>query len=150
MNLEKVLLITENDYLREAQDLDPTIKEIKEILLSGDRDNHKDIFINYDLPGNKIYKMTAFGRRLIVPKHYSDPYEVSDEEILDVTKIRQEASSRLEANRAKQDATFNKNRAAPERFAERVRMIERARDRTPENSPNTSKQTIQLPLERQC
>lgn len=61
--------ITENDYLREAQDLDVNIQNIKETLLSGDvNNNNRDIFNNYDLRGNKVYKLTEYGRRWLVPK----------------------------------------------------------------------------------
>ncbi|CAH1969535.1 unnamed protein product [Acanthoscelides obtectus] len=67
-NKAQVLLIQEDDYLREAQDQDESIVEIKNILLSGDVQSHKDVFNNYDLRGNKVYKLTPYGRRWVVPK----------------------------------------------------------------------------------
>lgn len=66
--VKQILLITENDYLREAQSLDDNINQIKEILLSGDDENNKDIFANYDLRGNKVFKTTPYGHRWVVPK----------------------------------------------------------------------------------
>nr|CAI5866721.1 unnamed protein product [Callosobruchus analis] len=66
---KQVLVIKENDYFREAQNLDENIKSIRDILLCGDRQQHKDIFNDYDLRGNKAYRVTPFGRRLVVPKN---------------------------------------------------------------------------------
>nr|CAI5818646.1 unnamed protein product [Callosobruchus analis] len=53
----------------EPQSIDENIKSIRDILLCGDRQQHKDIFNDYDLRGNKVYRVTPFGRRLVVPKH---------------------------------------------------------------------------------
>lgn len=66
---EQILLIQESDYLRVAQEQDKSIKAIKEILLSGDMQNNKDIFNQYDLRGNKVFKLTSTGRKWVVPKH---------------------------------------------------------------------------------
>ena len=43
---KSIYLITENDYLKEAQSMDPEIIKIKEILLSRNRENNEDIFFN--------------------------------------------------------------------------------------------------------
>ncbi|VEN49603.1 unnamed protein product, partial [Callosobruchus maculatus] len=67
--IKQVLVINENDYFREAQNIDKNIKHISDILMSGDQQQHKDIFNNYDLRGNKVYRVTPFGRRLVVPKN---------------------------------------------------------------------------------
>lgn len=65
---EDVLLISEDDWLLHAQSQDPDIEKIKDILLSGDIANNKAIFKDYDLRGNKVYRLTEFGRRWVVPK----------------------------------------------------------------------------------
>lgn len=65
---EQIMVITENDYFREAQSLDSNITDIKEILLSGDNDNNRAIFNDYDLRGNKVFRRTSFGNKLLVPK----------------------------------------------------------------------------------
>ena len=48
--------------------MDSEIIKIKEILLSRNRENNEDIFFNYDLRGEKVYKLTEIGRRWLVPK----------------------------------------------------------------------------------
>ncbi|VEN45577.1 unnamed protein product, partial [Callosobruchus maculatus] len=67
--IKQVLVINENDYFREAQNIDKNIKHISDILMSGDQQQHKNIFNDYDLRGNKVYRVTPFGRRLVVPKN---------------------------------------------------------------------------------
>lgn len=67
--VERVLLIHENDCLREAQDQNPKIKTIKDILLSSDLQNNKNVFNQYDLRGNKLFKITSTDRKWVVSKH---------------------------------------------------------------------------------
>lgn len=65
----EVALVSEVDYLREAQEVDKEIKRIKDILSSGDQDNHTDIFKQFDLRGDKVYRITDYGKKIYVPKN---------------------------------------------------------------------------------
>lgn len=67
-NVEHVCEISEDDWILHAQGLDKNIKNIKEILLSGDMEGNKSIFNEYDLRGNRVYRLTAYGRKWVVPK----------------------------------------------------------------------------------
>lgn len=60
--------ITEGDWLLSVQLQDPSICSIRDILKSGEAEQHKQIFDNYELLGNKVYKRTEYGRRWLVPK----------------------------------------------------------------------------------
>nr|CAI5853346.1 unnamed protein product [Callosobruchus analis] len=64
---KQVMVINENDYSREAQNLDEDIKSIRDVLLCCDRQQHKDKF--NDLRSNTVYRVTSFGRRLVIPKN---------------------------------------------------------------------------------
>lgn len=61
--------ITEGDWLLAAQEVDKDIKAIKEILASGDVQNNKQVFQQYELKGGKVYKSTAYGPRWVVPEN---------------------------------------------------------------------------------
>lgn len=65
---ELILTITEADWLNSVQMQDSKLVKIKEILESGNLDNHKSILNEYELLGNKIYRKTTRGRRWVVPK----------------------------------------------------------------------------------
>lgn len=65
---ELVMSITEADWLLSVQLQDSHLVYLRQILESGDRDGNKDVFTNYELLGNKIYRRTAHGRRWVVPK----------------------------------------------------------------------------------
>ncbi|XP_074025642.1 uncharacterized protein [Leptinotarsa decemlineata] len=67
--VESVMLISEGDWLAKVQNEDPEIRRIKEILESGLIEDEKDIFNNYDLRAGKVFKITANGRRWVVPKN---------------------------------------------------------------------------------
>lgn len=60
--------IVESDWLLSVQLQDPNICSIKDILLTGEAESHKQIFKNYELLGNKVYRRTEYGRRWVVPK----------------------------------------------------------------------------------
>jgi transposase InsO family protein len=60
--------IMEPDWLLSVQLQDPCICSIREILVSGEAESHKQIFNNYELLGNKVYRRTEYGRRWLVPK----------------------------------------------------------------------------------
>ena len=65
---EIIMTITEADWLLSVQLQDPYLQNIKTVLESGDTDENKDIFKNFELLGGKIYRRTAHGRRWVVPK----------------------------------------------------------------------------------
>lgn len=60
--------VTESDWLLSVQLQDPNICAIKDILESGNAEANKQIFKNYELLGNKVYRRTEYGRRWLVPK----------------------------------------------------------------------------------
>ena len=60
--------ITEDDWLLSAQEADKDIQVLKEILASGDVQNNKEVFNQYELKGGKVYKITAYGPRWVVPE----------------------------------------------------------------------------------
>lgn len=60
--------ITEGDWLLSVQLQDPSVCSIRDILLSGEADQHKKIFNEYELLGNRVYRRTEYGRRWLVPK----------------------------------------------------------------------------------
>lgn len=66
--LNIIMSITEGDWLLSVQLQDPGICSIREILLSGEADQHRKIFNEYELVGNKVYRRTEYGRRWLVPK----------------------------------------------------------------------------------
>lgn len=61
--------ITEGDWLLAAQDSDKGIKALKEILLSGDVQNNRQVFKQYEIKGGKVYKITSYGSRWVVPEN---------------------------------------------------------------------------------
>lgn len=63
-----IMSISEADWLLSVQLQDKELVKIKRILESGNRDDHKSIFNNYELLGNKVYRRTTRGRRWVVPK----------------------------------------------------------------------------------
>ncbi|KAG6438788.1 hypothetical protein O3G_MSEX000225 [Manduca sexta] len=65
---ENVNTITEGDWLLSVQLQDPDICSIRDILQSGEAEANKQIFNEYELLGNKVYRRTEFGRRWLVPK----------------------------------------------------------------------------------
>lgn len=65
---ESVMTITEGDWLLSVQLQDPNICCIRDILKSGEAESHRQIFNEYELLGNKVYRSTEFGRRWLVPK----------------------------------------------------------------------------------
>lgn len=65
---EIILSITEADWLLSVQLQDPKLVKIKDALESGESDEYKNIFNNYELLGNKVYRRTEQGRRWVVPK----------------------------------------------------------------------------------
>lgn len=64
----EIMAITEADWLLSVQVQDPEIVKIRNILESGEADNNKDIFNDYELLGGKVYRRTSHGRRWVVPK----------------------------------------------------------------------------------
>jgi hypothetical protein len=66
---EIVLSITEADWLLSVQLQDPELSRIRTIIESGDADNNKDVFTNYEVLGGKVYRRTSQGRRWVVPKN---------------------------------------------------------------------------------
>lgn len=64
----RVMAITEGDWLLSVQLQDPEICGIREILESGDAERNKQIYNDYELLGNKVYRRTEYGRRWMVPK----------------------------------------------------------------------------------
>lgn len=62
------ITVTEGDWLLSVQLQDPGICSIRDILQSGEAETNKQIFNEYDLLGNKVYRRTEFGRRWLVPK----------------------------------------------------------------------------------
>lgn len=65
---EAIMSITEGDWLLSVQLQDPSICSIRDILLSGDAEANKQIFNQYELLGNKVYRRTEYGRRWLIPK----------------------------------------------------------------------------------
>lgn len=66
--VNEVMNITEGDWLLAVQLQDPSICSIRDILMSGEADANKQIFKEYELLGNKVYRRTEYGRRWLVPK----------------------------------------------------------------------------------
>lgn len=66
--IESVNTITEGDWLLSVQLQDASICSIRDILQSGEAESNKQIFNEYELLGNKVYRRTEFGRRWLVPK----------------------------------------------------------------------------------
>lgn len=64
-----VCTITEGDWLLSVQLQDPDISIIRDVLQSGEAESNKQIFNEYELLGNKVYRRTVFGRRWLVPKN---------------------------------------------------------------------------------
>lgn len=62
------MAISESDWLLGVQLQDTNICKIKDILQSGEADQNKRIFNEYELLGNKVYRKTEYGRRWVVPK----------------------------------------------------------------------------------
>jgi hypothetical protein len=65
---ESVMSITEGDWLLSVQLQDAGICSIRDILLSGEAESNKQIFKEYEVLGNKVYRRTEYGRRWLVPK----------------------------------------------------------------------------------
>lgn len=65
---ELIMSITEADWLLSVQIQDPALQHIRTVLESGEADDNKDVFRNYELLGGKVYRRTARGRRWVVPK----------------------------------------------------------------------------------
>lgn len=65
---EIVMSITESDWLLAVQLQDPILIDIRNTLQSGEADKNQQVFANYDLLGNKVYRRTNEGRRWVVPK----------------------------------------------------------------------------------
>nr|XP_026488815.1 uncharacterized protein LOC113395453 [Vanessa tameamea] len=63
-----VLFISEGDWLLSVQLQNPKICSIRDILQSGQAESKMQIFNNYELLGNRLYRRTEFGRRWLVPK----------------------------------------------------------------------------------
>lgn len=61
-------VLSEDDWLLTVQEADSEISSIRIILLSGDQNNNKDIFNNYDLRRGKVYRRTDHGNRIMLPK----------------------------------------------------------------------------------
>lgn len=66
--INDVMSITEGDWLLSVQLQDPNICSIRDILLSGEAEENRQIFNQYELLGNKVYRRTEYGRRWLVPK----------------------------------------------------------------------------------
>ena len=60
--------ITESDWLLAAQESNKEIRDIRKILSTGDVQNNRDIFNQYELKGGIVYKSTGFGPRWVVPE----------------------------------------------------------------------------------
>lgn len=60
-----VMAISESDRV---QLQNPNICKIEDILQSGEADQNKRIFNEYELLGNKVYRKTEYGRRWVVTK----------------------------------------------------------------------------------
>jgi hypothetical protein len=51
-----------------AQQGDADIRKIRETLETGEYDENKELFENYALKGGKVYKITPYGLRWVVPQ----------------------------------------------------------------------------------
>jgi hypothetical protein len=65
----RVAMISAEDWLFAAQQSDRSITEIRQILESGDRKGNKSIFNDYILKTGRVYRITPFGLRWVVPKY---------------------------------------------------------------------------------
>lgn len=64
-----IMSITEADWLLTVQEQDSNLVKIRNILLSGEADANRNVFNEYELLGNKVYRRTEIGRRWVVPKN---------------------------------------------------------------------------------
>lgn len=64
-----VHIISHEDWIASVQSQDLVVTQTIEIILSGDRSNHKDTFRNYAVKGGKLYRLTPQGQRLVLPKN---------------------------------------------------------------------------------
>lgn len=63
-----VAIMADDDWLLAVQEADPALRSTKLILSSGSREEHKELFMNYELRRSKIYRKTAYGSRAVIPK----------------------------------------------------------------------------------
>jgi hypothetical protein len=61
-------VISDEDWFLAAQQHDKKIKNIKQNLESGDQKGYKDLFQDYALKGGKVYRVTSYGLRWVLPE----------------------------------------------------------------------------------
>ena len=61
-------VVSKDTWVLAVQQQDKEIARIKTILESGDIQNNKQIFNQYHLKNNRVYRLTSHGSRLFVPK----------------------------------------------------------------------------------